>query len=95
MSYENTTRAINEIVDKISNTKISFQKIGEMYNVSLHAISDINRGKSWFNEELKYPLRDNGKRKTLSKELVESIINDLIEDIIPTLELAKKIFSKC
>ena len=74
--------SIDKIVEMIKNTKISFKEIGVEFNVSLHAISDINRGKSWVNRNLEYPLRDKGKRKILSNEIIESII--------PTLELAEK-----
>lgn len=38
-------------------TKISQQLIANEYNVSQRSISSINTGQTWYNKELKYPLR--------------------------------------
>lgn len=48
---------ILEIKELLKNTDYFEISIAEKYNVSISAISDINRGKSWFDEKEKYPLR--------------------------------------
>lgn len=40
-------KEVNEIIEKLKNTKVSIQKIAKEYNVHYNTISDINRCKTW------------------------------------------------
>lgn len=42
-----TIQQVNEIIDKLANTKISIQNLAKEYDVHPNTISDINRGKTW------------------------------------------------
>lgn len=42
-----TILQVNEIIDKLKNTKISIQELAKQYNVHYNTISDINRCKTW------------------------------------------------
>lgn len=53
LSYEN----VEQIQYLLMNTRISQTDIGKQFGVSQNAISDINTGYTWVNEDLKYPLR--------------------------------------
>lgn len=50
---------VNQIQNLILTSNYSLTDISNNYNVSIYAISDINRGKSWWNPKLQYPLRVN------------------------------------
>lgn len=42
-----TVQQVEEIIDKLVNTKISIQALAKEYGVHPNTISDINRGKTW------------------------------------------------
>lgn len=42
-----TVQQVEEIIDKLANTKISIQTLAKEYGVHPNTISDINRGKTW------------------------------------------------
>ena len=54
------------------------KKIAEQYNVYASTIQNINKGKTYFNKNFSYPLREpkTGKKK-LSQEQVLNIINEI------------------
>lgn len=63
-----------EIKHYLLNTNLKFSKIGEMYNLSSCAVSDINLGRAWYNKDLSYPLR---KKTVKRKRLTEQDIYDI------------------
>ncbi len=52
---------IAEIKDLLINTSIPIQEIAKRYGLTTASITNINRGKSWFCVDAKYPLRDTRK----------------------------------
>lgn len=57
----------------------SFAKIGKKYNVGASSISSINKGLSWKDELLSYPLRKfNTSQIRVCKSTYKKIVNDLI-----------------
>ena len=64
-----------EIKDLILNTDLTFQEIADLFNVSLSCISDINTGRTFFDNSLVYPLRDTYKRPIITENTVNEIIN--------------------
>lgn len=96
-----TLEKVEEIIKLIINSKYTLKEIGTMYDMSIHAISDINRGKSWFNADLSYPLRkkNNNEKKrikhnkysgVLTREEIVGIISDLKDTYLTNTEIAKK-----
>lgn len=79
-----------KIIEEIRGTSDSFKAIGNRYNLSGYAISDINRGKSWTQANIKYPIRDNGSPKRILPKTVISIKKDLISNNYRMAELSKK-----
>lgn len=84
-----TENNVMEIIESLKNTNITLKDIGIKYNVSMFAISDINRGKSWMFKNIKYPIRNNGKRKIIASNIVENIINDIFHDIVIFTDCSK------
>ena len=82
-----------EIKDLIKNSDLTFQQIGSLFGVSLSCISDINRGKTFYEETIDYPIRTTPQRTQLNNELVNKIINFLqntnlsISNIALTLDI--------
>ena len=69
--------AEEDIKDLIETSDLTFQQIGDLYGVSLSCISDINRGRTFFETDRDYPIRKTPDRTNLNKELVDTIINYL------------------
>lgn len=65
---------------------MTMKQIAKRYNVYPSVIQDINLGKTYFNTELEYPLRNNyiGKRKLTDEqvfEIIEAIKNNPTESL--------------
>lgn len=86
--------AETEIKDLIANSDLTFEQIGYQYGVSLSCISDINRGKTFYENDREYPIRKTPNKTPLNNQLVETIINYLknselsIEEIGLTLNIS-------
>lgn len=48
---------VDEIITLLKETDMSNDEIGLLYSVSDQTISDINNGKTWYRDELDYPIR--------------------------------------
>lgn len=86
--------AEKEIKDLIRDTELTFSQIGSLYGVSLSCISDINTGRTFYEEDRKYPIRTTPQRTQLNTSVVEQIIEMLetsemsIQDIGTNLGLS-------
>ena len=78
--------AEEEIKNLLVESDLTFQQIGDLYGVSLSCISDINRGKTFYEMDLDYPIRKTPQRTALNTELVQIIIKMLKEEINLTIE---------
>lgn len=83
-----TIKQSDEIKNLILNTSKTFVDIGNKYNVSLYCISDINRGKSFYDKTLSYPLRPSPKRSYLDDKKINIIIDLLSNSILTFNEIA-------
>lgn len=81
---------IKEIQNQILNSSISFQKLADIYQVSLSCISDINTGRTFRDSNLKYPLRETYSRSILDENKVEEIIQLLTTTDYSQAEIAQK-----
>lgn len=68
-----------EIQNLIQTSEYSFQELADQYAVTIYCISDINRGKSFHNDNLLYPLRHSPERSILTEEKIQIII-DMLEN---------------
>ena len=80
---------INEIIDLISSTNMSFVEIGKIYNKKPSAIEDINSGNSFYNKDIKYPIRIN-KKTFLNEKNINEIYDLLLNSSIPLEEIQNK-----
>lgn len=83
-----TISQAKEVKNLILNTDKTFWDIGREYNVTQYAISDINRGKTFFDKTLKYPLRPSPEKSELNQEKVDIIINSLQNTDLTQKEIA-------
>ena len=61
-----------------NNQNLSMKKIAEQYGVWASTIQNINLGKTYYNENLTYPLR---KPKTGSRKLTQKQVEEIIKEI--------------
>lgn len=81
---------VKEIRNLILNTDKTFTDIGKKYNISSYAIGDINKGATFYDKTLKYPLRPftPSKKSELNKEKVATIIDMLYNTEMSQKEIA-------
>jgi len=60
-SYED----VDEIIELLKTTKLSNIEIGNKYGVSDQSISDINNGRTWIRDDIKYPIRNTFEAKKI------------------------------
>lgn len=63
---------LKQIINDIQFSNLKLVEIGKKYNLSLRLISSINRGTSYFDKNLNYPLRGR------SSDFLSEQVNDLI-----------------
>lgn len=80
---------VNEIIDKLKNTKISMQKLAQEYGVHYNTISDINRCKTWaWAHEYKNNIRKEAQGSVFHGELgTNKISEEQAKRIIKLLEI--------
>lgn len=76
-SHFQTEEELEEVTDLIRNSKLNFETIASMYGCSQTIISAINVGKSYFREELEYPLREYFLTEEKFKQLAYSLKYEL------------------
>ena len=78
----------NEIKRLIADTNLSFKEIGDRYGVTLYCISDINRGKSFFDKSIHYPIRKSIPRSEMDETKFDIILDMLINTDMTQDEIA-------
>lgn len=51
-------KELNEIIELLKDKTVAIKEIAQRYNKHLSQIYRINRGESWYNNSIKYPIRD-------------------------------------
>ena len=83
---------IEEIKNMLLEGSIQLKDIAKEYNVSLSCISDINTGRTWFDNDLNYPLIPNGIKNTvITIDLFENVINLLKNTDLNYFEISLKL----
>lgn len=54
-----TYKEIDLIKEELKNSNLSQRLIAEKYKVNEHTISSINTGKTWYDDNIEYPIRKN------------------------------------
>ena len=72
----------------ILNTTKSFQEIANKYCVTIYCISDINRGKSFYDECFIYPLRPAPQKSVIDDEKINIILDMIINTSMTWKEIA-------
>lgn len=85
-----TDEQIEEIRNKIANTKMSYSEICAEYDCSSGFLTAINKGESYPSPNYSYPLRITKNGKHFSKEEVEDIIEKLKNRTITLAQIAKE-----
>lgn len=88
-----TLDQVNYIIDILldKNSLLSFNQIGEEFNVDPSVISNINNGKAWSSDLYKYPLRKyNVTGLTLSRPQYSKIVQDLQNSNLTLQDISKK-----
>lgn len=57
-----------------NNLDLSLTEIAKQYNVSLSCISNINTGKTFYDKNINYPIRNTPTKSELTKKIVDKII---------------------
>lgn len=87
-SQKITPSQAQDIKYLILNTKKSFQEIANKYHVTIYCISDINRGKSFFNESFTYPLRSAPQKSIIDDEKINIILDMILNTSMTWKEIA-------
>lgn len=58
-----TDEQVDEIIDKLKNTKISQREIGRMFNTTHNTIGKINKGEFYHRDDQTYPIRKTRRNK--------------------------------
>lgn len=85
-----TISQAREIQQRLIHGHDTFKIIAEEYGVTIYAISDINRGHTFVNDTLDYPLRKRSKRSILNTQKVMEIINLLKNTTLNFAQIAEQ-----
>ena len=89
ITEEEAEQIQNILADK--NCLLSFQEIGKQFNLSNDAISAINSGQHWHNNNIKYPIRDYSViGLTLTRDTYANIVNDILNPELKLKDIQQK-----
>lgn len=85
-------KEIDNIVFDLQENKLTYVEISEKYHLTHKMLYNINKGKKYYNEKLKYPLRD--IKTKISKQEAEEIQKLLKETNLSYKEIGEKFNQK-
>lgn len=88
-----TSKQVQEIISLLQESNKTNQEIALLYDTSEAAISMINSGKRYYQENIQYPIRKRmkvTKHKKLNQEELLLLIDDIINTDIPFAQLSAK-----
>lgn len=77
-----------EIQKLIKESALNFQEIGKKYSVSIYCISDINRGKTFHDDSINYPIRPAPKKSYIDEEKINIILDMLLNTEMTQKEIS-------
>lgn len=87
-SQKLTIKQSKEIKELLKTSLYSFQEIGDLYGVTSYCISDINRGKSFVDEQIDYPIRKNPSHSFIDDTKINIILDMLLHTTMTQEEIA-------
>lgn len=89
-----TNKDLNEIINLLANTTLTYQEISMLYGVVEAVIGKINRGISYKNSSYNYPIRKeinkSKKHHRLNNDEIQQLINKIINTTTSFSDLAKE-----
>ena len=73
-----TISQADEIKWLLANTEYSFHTIGNNYGVTLYCISDINRGDTFIDDSIEYPIRKTPSRSYIDENKINIVLDMLL-----------------
>lgn len=58
ISKKPTIEQVLKVKELLQNTELSYNEIEQKTNISQHCITNINTGRTYYNENTNYPIRD-------------------------------------
>lgn len=56
--FKLTPQSLEELINDLQNTSIDYYSLSDKYGINLNSLSSVNTGKTYFNSNLNYPLRE-------------------------------------
>lgn len=84
-----TIKQSEEIKELLKNSSIPFHIIGTNYKVTLYCISDINRGKSFRDDSIEYPIRKSPSQSFIDETKINIILDMLCNTNMTQKEIAE------
>ena len=85
-----TEEQLSRVFYDIKYSQLSLQKLAKQYNVSYTTISKINRGLTYHQENMDYPIRKSTRNLILSYENIQKVYKVLLETDLSIKEIAKQ-----
>lgn len=80
-------KQLNNLIDDLKELKMSFKEIENKYNISSSTLTNINRGITYHNNSIDYPIRKkNAIRKRIFTQEEMSLIKGLLENKKESME---------
>lgn len=84
-----TIQQAKEIKELLKNSLLPFHIIGADYGVTLYCISDINRGKSFRDDSIEYPIRKSPSPSFIDETKINIILDMLCNTTMTQKEIAE------
>lgn len=79
---------VDEIKNRLKNSTESFNTIAKDYNVTIYCISDINRGKTFYDNNISYPIREAPQHSYIDENKINIILDMLLNTQMTQSEIA-------
>ena len=91
--YKYNSDEIDSVIEMLTQTSFSFDKIAELTNTNFNFVADINRGKRTFLDKQQYdfPLRKGKQQIHMTIELAEQIVSMLKESELSSEEIGERL----
>lgn len=89
--YRYNSDEIDSVIEMLTQTSFSFDKIAELTNTNFNFVADINQGKRTFLDKQQYdfPLRKGKQQTHMTIELAEQIVSMLKDDELSSGEIGE------
>lgn len=64
-----------KIINEIKNTAKTFKEIAEEFNSTIYTVSDINNGKTFYQDDIEYPIREERYNRKYTQDNLDYVIS--------------------